>query len=160
MRTERLDPANPRDAAALTALLQDYASGPAGGGKPLPPSALERLPGTLAACPTYVGLLARDGDTPVGLLNAFTSVSTFAARPLMNIHDLTVATGRRGQGIGRALLAHIERIARAAGCCKLTLEVLDGNRVAVGLYESAGFARYRLDPAMGDARFMQKWLAD
>jgi hypothetical protein len=30
-------------------------------------------------------------EQPAGLLNAFQTVSTFAARPLINIHDLAVA---------------------------------------------------------------------
>ena len=53
----------------------------------------------------------------------------------------------------------MEQIARERGACKLTLEVLQGNRGAGRLYERLGFADYQLDPAMGHARFMQKWLA-
>jgi hypothetical protein len=30
----------------------------------------------------------------------------------------------------------------------------------VRAYQRLGFADYQLDPAMGQARFMQKWLAD
>jgi hypothetical protein len=40
----------------------------------------------------------------------------------------------------------------------LTLEVLDGNRSALTLYQRCGFAPYQLDPALGDARFLQKKL--
>jgi hypothetical protein len=36
--------------------------------------------------------------------------------------------------------------------------VLSENRAARGLYAKLGFDDYRLDPAMGEARFMQKWL--
>jgi hypothetical protein len=36
--------------------------------------------------------------------------------------------------------------------------VLQGNAGAVKLYERVGFAGYQLDPAMGQARFFQKWL--
>ena len=45
------------------------------------------------------------------------------------------------------------------GACKLTLEVLDGNAPARALYRRLGFAAYQLDPAMGHAQFLQKWLA-
>ncbi|RZI96771.1 MAG: GNAT family N-acetyltransferase, partial [Haliea sp.] len=48
--------------------------------------------------------------------------------------------------------------ARQRGACKLTLEVLSGNRSAIRLYERVGFAAYQLDPAMGQAQFLQKWL--
>ncbi|TXT35398.1 MAG: GCN5-like protein N-acetyltransferase, partial [Comamonadaceae bacterium] len=48
--------------------------------------------------------------------------------------------------------------ARARGACKLTLEVLAGNVSAQKLYRRVGFGNYQLDPNMGDAQFMQKWL--
>jgi len=51
-----------------------------------------------------------------------------------------------------------EALAIARGACKLTLEVLQGNVGADRLYRRLGFANYELDPAMGQAQFMQKWL--
>jgi ribosomal protein S18 acetylase RimI-like enzyme len=56
------------------------------------------------------------------------------------------------------MLALAESIAIARGACKLTLEVLQGNVGADRLYRRLGFANYELDPAMGQAQFMQKWL--
>ena len=44
------------------------------------------------------------------------------------------------------------------GCCKLTLEVLTGNARALTSYLGFGFEPYALDPAAGQASFMQKWL--
>jgi ribosomal protein S18 acetylase RimI-like enzyme len=158
LRIERLDPGAARDAAALLRLLDEYASSPEGGGTPLAPDAARRLPQALAARPHYVGLLAWDGDSAVGLVNCFEGLSTFKARPLLNIHDIVVTAGRRGQGIGRQLLAAAEAMARERGCCKLTLEVLEGNARAAALYRLAGFAAYELDPAMGRAMFFEKWL--
>jgi ribosomal protein S18 acetylase RimI-like enzyme len=158
LRIERLDPGVPRDAAALLALLDEYARGETGGGQALAHDARARLPGLLASRPHYAGLLAWDGDAPVGLVNAFEGVSTFRARPLLNIHDIAVAASHRGRGIGRALLAASEALARERGCCKLTLEALEGNVGAIGLYRSVGFAAYQLDPAMGRATFFEKWL--
>ena len=52
-------------------------------------------------------------------------LSTFHAAPLLNIHDLAVVPGVRGQGVGRALLTAVERFATAQRHCKLTLEVRD-----------------------------------
>ena len=71
---------------------------------------------------------------------------------------MAVLPGIRGQGIGQALLSAAETHARERGCCKLTLEVLTGNRPALRSYERFGFAPYALDPAAGQASFMQKWL--
>lgn len=159
LRIERLDPGAPRDAAALVALLDEYARGETGGGKALGDDARARLPALLASRPHYAGLLAWEGDTAVGLVNAFEGVSTFRARPLLNIHDIAVAASHRGRGVGRALLAATESLARERGCCKLTLEALEGNVGAIGLYRSVGFAAYQLDPAMGRATFFEKWLS-
>ena len=158
LRIERLDPLDARDAAALLALLDGYATDPTGGGTPLAEDAKARLPAVLAARAHYAGWLAWDGEHPVGLVNAFEGVSTFKARPLLNIHDIAVAASHRGRGIGRRLLAAVEAEARARGCCKLTLEALEGNTGAIALYRDVGFAAYELDPAMGRASFFEKWL--
>ena len=47
----------------------------------------------------------------------------------------------RGQGVGRALLARIEKEARGAGKPKLRLETGIHQRAAIGLYEGYGFRR-------------------
>uniref|UniRef100_UPI0035583619 GNAT family N-acetyltransferase n=2 Tax=Pseudomonadota TaxID=1224 RepID=UPI0035583619 len=56
------------------------------------------------------------------------------------------------------MLAKVEEIARQRGCCKLTLEVLEGNEVAKAAYQKQGFDGYQLDPQMGRAMFWQKVL--
>jgi ribosomal protein S18 acetylase RimI-like enzyme len=158
LRVVRLDPHDPRDGAALVQLLDEYARSPTGGGTALTDAVKAALPGVLAGRPNYVGLLAWEGVQPVGLVNCFEGLSTFKARPLLNIHDIAVTETRRGHGIGRRLLAEAEAFARERGCCKLTLEALEGNTGAIGLYRSVGFAAYELDPAMGRASFFEKWL--
>lgn len=158
LRIERVNPLNARHAQALLAVLDGYARDPSGGGTGLTDEVKARLPGLLAQQPHYIGLLAFEGDRPVGLINAFVGVSTFKARPLLNLHDIAVEPDRRGAGIGRRLLDAAEAHARERGCCKLTLEVLESNHTAVGLYRAVGFAAYELDPALGTARFFEKWL--
>ena len=56
------------------------------------------------------------------------------------------------------MLGKVELLARDRGCCKLTLEVLEGNAVARSAYEKFGFTGYELDPAMGKAHFWEKKL--
>lgn len=149
---------DPAHAAALLELLDAYARDPAGGGEPLGDFARDNLIAELSARPFVFSVLAFDGDTPVGLVNAIEGFSTFACRPLVNVHDVVVAASHRGRGIAAQLFAEVEAIARERGACKLTLEVLDGNASARALYQRLGFAAYRLDPAMGHAQFLQKWL--
>lgn len=158
MRVCRADYADSAHARALVQLLDSYAQDPAGGGKPLSEFAKTHLVKELAARPQAFSVLAFDGDKAVGLVNCIEGFSTFACRPLVNIHDVAVLPGYRGQRIGEKMLALVDEIARERGACKLTLEVLQGNLGAVKLYERVGFAGYQLDPAMGQARFFQKWL--
>ena len=158
LRVCRADYANPVHARALVQLLDSYAQDPAGGGKPLSDFAKNHLVKELAARPHAFSVLAFDGDEAVGLVNCIEGFSTFACRPLVNIHDVAVLPGHRGKRIGEKMLALVDEISRERGACKLTLEVLQGNAGAVKLYERVGFAGYQLDPAMGQARFFQKWL--
>jgi ribosomal protein S18 acetylase RimI-like enzyme len=154
----RADYAHAADAAAVVMLLDAYASDPAGGGEPLSDFAKANLVPSLAARPTAFSILAFDGEQPVGLVNCIEGFSTFACQPLVNVHDVAVLASHRGRRIGELMLALAEQIARERGACKLTLEVLSGNVGARKLYERIGFADYQLDPAMGHACFMQKWL--
>jgi ribosomal protein S18 acetylase RimI-like enzyme len=143
------------DADAIITVLDSYASDPRGGGQPLPPDVKTRLITGLKAYATSRVWLAFDGEKAIGLCVGFMGFSTFAARPLLNIHDLAVVPGRRGGGVGRALLTIAETYARDAGCCKLTLEVQEDNTPARTLYERFGFR----DVVYGDSgptRFLSK----
>ena len=68
----------------------------------------------------------------------------------------------RGRAVRSGCVAGSAGNARSAedrgGCCKLTLEVLDGNAPAKAAYEKFGFASYELDPAVGGALCWQKKL--
>lgn len=154
----RADYRHAAHASALVDLLDAYARDPAGGGQPLGDFAKVHLVQQLAARPQAFSVLAFDGALPVGLVNCFEGFSTFACRPLVNVHDVVVRASHRGRRVGELMLAEVEAIARERGACKLTLEVLQGNAPALKLYERIGFAGYQLDPALGKAQFLQKWL--
>lgn len=150
------DLSSPQHVRAFIDLLDDYAHDPMGGGVGLSNYAKTYLVEQLNGLPSFYGALAFQEETPVGLINCFTGFSTFAARPLLNIHDIFVPVTQRRQGIARALLHWAETQARQLGCCKLTLEVLANNHPAMQSYERAGFAPYMLDPAAGQALLLQK----
>jgi GNAT superfamily N-acetyltransferase len=152
------NPADPVHAAAIVLLLDSYASSPEGGGQGLSAAVKKALPTALAARPTAHVVLAMEGDDPAGLVISFEGFSTFQCRPLLNIHDVVVAERYRGQGLSKRLFATVEAMAVRLGCCKLTLEVLEGNLIAQNAYRSMGFAGYQLDPALGKALFWEKKL--
>lgn len=145
-----------KDAQALIQLMQEYAQDPMGGGTPIANSVLASLPHKLNAYPGAFSVIAWRGDRPVGLTNCFETLSTFKARPLLNIHDVVVSKASRGLGITPKMLAAVEQIARERDCCKLTLEVLDGNQRAQDVYRTFGFAGYELDERFGKAQFWEK----
>lgn len=152
------DLSNESDGESIIKLLDSYAIDPFGGGQPLSADVQNRLISGLQSHPTTVVLVAFDGDKPVGLATCFVGFSTFQARPLLNIHDFAVLPDYRGKGIGKSLMQAVERTAIARRCCKLTLEVLDDNSRAIGLYEHMGFANYSLGNSKS-ARFLSKTIS-
>ncbi len=145
-------------AQSIVQILDAYAQDPTGGATALSEFSKQNLVQELAKRPQAFSVLAFDGETPVGLVNCIEGFSTFACKPLVNVHDVAVLGSHRGQRVGEKMLALAEQIARQRGACKLTLEVLSGNASAIRLYQRIGFAAYQLDPAMGHAQFLQKWL--
>ena len=154
------DLADPCHVEAFLDLLEHYARDPMGGGEGLSDYAKVHLVSTMQEVPGFHGALAWLDGQAVGLIDCFAGFSTFAALPLLNVHDIVVRAGLRGQGIGQALLTWAEGRARQLGCCKLTLEVLSNNTRAMASYQQAGFAPYVLDPAAGHALLMQKYLRE
>lgn len=136
---------HPRHQADLVAMLDAYARDPMGGGRPLTDDIKSRLVPGLKSHPTTVVFLAYRGDPDTsgqaaGIANCFTGFSTFAAKPLINIHDLAVAPDARRMGVGRKLLDAVADKARSMGCCAVSLEVRDDNPAARNLYENYGFS--------------------
>jgi ribosomal protein S18 acetylase RimI-like enzyme len=147
------------ESQAVVDVLDSYASHSVGGGVPLSLDVRARLSSELAQRANALVLLAWLENQAVGLIVAFEGFSTFACRPLINIHDIAVLPKFQCRGVGKALMAAVEAEARHRGCCKITLEVLEHNQHARKLYESFGFASYQLDPAVGRALFLEKKLA-
>ena len=149
---------NPQHVDAIVFLLDAYSREPTANGAPLSEAVRSALvPGLRAHAGTLV-FLAHEGDDAVGIAVCFMGYSTFAARSLLNVHDLAVLPAHRGKHVGRRILEAVEAAACARGCCKVTLEVQENNTRARRLYERFGFAAYELDPATGRAFMMQKKL--
>ena len=152
------DLSNPENADALVVLLDCYARDPMGRGSGLTAFVRNNIAGALREIPGCFVILAYKNEKPVGLLIGFEGFSTFACKPLLNIHDIVVIPDCRGEGISTMLLKEAERIALERGCCKMTLEVLEGNQAALISYSRFGFVNYQLDPQYGKAVFLEKTL--
>ena len=161
VRVIRADYSDRLHAEALVELLDGYARDPMGGGEPLSEFARLNLVGALAQRAQAFSILAFDdlAGKAIGLVNCLEGFSTFACKPLVNVHDVVVASGYRCRGVASAMLALVEQIGRERGACKLTLEVLEGNDAAMRVYRRYGFANYQLASAAGHAQFLQKYLS-
>jgi L-amino acid N-acyltransferase YncA len=77
-----------------------------------------------------------------GEVVAWGSLNVFNPRPCYDpVADFSVyvARDRRGEGLGRAMLAHLVEAARAIGFHKLVLSTFPFNDAGVALYERLGF---------------------
>ena len=150
---------HPQQGKDLVMLLNGYAIDPMGGGEPLSDFVQQNLVATLAKQSHVFTVLCYVDGEPAGIVNCVEGFSTFSCMPLVNIHDVGVLTKFRGLGLSAIMLNEVEKIAREKGCCKLTLEVLEGNTIAQKAYKKLGFAGYELNPEMGKAMFWQKKLS-
>jgi GNAT superfamily N-acetyltransferase len=83
-------------------------------------------------------VIAEDGGAPVGFALFFHTFSTFLGQPGIYLEDLFVVPEARGHGVGRALLAHLARLAGERGCGRVEWAVLDWNAPAIRFYEGLG----------------------
>lgn len=143
---------------AVVALLDAYAQDPMGDGRALSAQVRRDLIPGLQQHPTTIIFIAFQMDNAVGMAVCFRGFSTFAARPLINIHDFYILPEFRGHNIGQMLLAAVEQKARKTNCCKITLEVQENNHRAQRLYKAAGYSRSVYVEAAGGALFLSKIL--
>jgi GNAT superfamily N-acetyltransferase len=83
-------------------------------------------------------VLAEDAGVPLGFALFFHTFSTFLGQPGIYLEDLFVIPEARGRGVGRALLAHLARVAVERGCGRVEWAVLDWNAPAIRFYDSLG----------------------
>jgi len=140
----------------LVHLLNEYASDKMGGGTPLSTDVKLNLVSELAKTPHAFSILCYVNGLPAGLANCFIGFSTFKCSPLINIHDFIVLSKFRGNNLSQKILAKVEEVAIQKKCCKITLEVLQGNSAAIGAYSKFGFSNFQLDSSFGNAMFLQK----
>ena len=83
-------------------------------------------------------LIARVDADVAGFALFFHNYSTFMGRPGIYLEDLYIRPAHRGHGCGKALLAHVARLAVERGCGRFEWSVLDWNQRAVDFYQALG----------------------
>lgn len=87
--------------------------------------------------PRFRALIAEWSGEAAGYAVVFNYFSTWSGRGLF-LEDLFVREKFRNQGIGKALLAQVARIAIDQKCYGIHWEVLDWNEKAIELYKALG----------------------
>jgi len=95
----------------------------------------ETLFGERRVAEVVVAYLANE---PVGFALFFYNFSTFVGRAGIYLEDLFVEPAHRGKGVGKALLAHVAKLAVERGCGRFEWAVLDWNTPAIEFYRSLG----------------------
>jgi ribosomal-protein-alanine N-acetyltransferase len=85
-------------------------------------------------------LIAYVGDTPVGFVTGVEMTHPDKGSEMF-LYELGVAEAHRRQGIGKALVAALARLAREAGCYGMWALTDQDNRAALATYRAAGAAR-------------------
>ncbi len=83
-------------------------------------------------------LMAFAEDAPVGFALYFYNFSTFLGRRGIYLEDLFVEPQHRGQGIGKALLQRLARIAKEEDCGRMEWAVLTWNQPSIDFYRRLG----------------------
>jgi len=95
------------------------------------------------------GLVAETDGKIVGLLNYVLHANTWSVSPVCYLEDLFVAPDGRGQGAGRALIAALADLGRAAKWRRIYWQTRSSNATARQLYDKIGtltsWVRYDID---------------
>ncbi len=93
----------------------------------------------------------------VGFALFFPNYSTFLTKPGIYLEDLFVLPELRRQGIGKAMLSYLGKLALERDAGRLEWSVLDWNESAIAFYQSMGA---KVLPDWRTCRFSDKALVD
>jgi GNAT superfamily N-acetyltransferase len=83
-------------------------------------------------------IVAELDERAIGFALFFYSYSTFLTQPGLYLEDVFVRPEYRRQGVGKALMTTVAKIAHDRGCGRLEWSVLDWNQNAIEFYQSLG----------------------
>jgi ribosomal protein S18 acetylase RimI-like enzyme len=88
-----------------------------------------------------VVFIAEDDLRPAGFVQLYPSFDSVEAGAVWILHDLFVDPGRRGAGIGMALMQAARELAAETGAVGIRLATATDNTAAQALYERLGYRR-------------------
>ncbi len=142
----RIRPAVPQDAELIVQFIRDLAEY-----EREPQAAIATVADILrdgfGESPKFRTLMAEWNGSPAGFALFFLNYSTWLGRPGLYLEDLFVRPEFRGNGIGKAMLQELARIALAENCYGMKWQVLDWNTPAIDFYEKLG------------AKLQKEWLS-
>lgn len=135
--TVRIRDARPEDWVAVAGLLEQLGRPPALGTED--ETALERVYVEFLSRPDTEALVADDDGRVVGFANVLLVPRMNFAGPQAWIQDVVVAETDRGRGIGPALLARAEEVARDRGCWSIFLTSANWRTRSHSFYRREGW---------------------
>lgn len=88
--------------------------------------------------PVAEAIVAELAGQTIGFALFFSTYSTFLTQPGLHLEDVFVLPEYRRQGVGKALMTTVAKIARDRGCGRLEWSVLDWNQNAIDFYQRFG----------------------
>jgi ribosomal protein S18 acetylase RimI-like enzyme len=132
----RIRDATPDDCEGVAAMVRDLASL---AGVDAGTTAAILMREAFGERPTIAILVAEDRAGLAGCLIHQDTFSTWRGANGVFVVDLFVREDRRGEGVGRSLIAEAARQGRSRGACFMRLDVERHNGAALRLYERLGF---------------------
>lgn len=108
-------------------------------GYPARPTQVTARLARMLAEPGQSALVATEQGRVVGLATVIVRHVLVDDAPFARLAALVVAEGERGRGVGRALVAAAEQIARTAGCSLMEVTSGDHRPAAHAFYRALGF---------------------
>ena len=152
----RIRPATPEDAEATRAIYNAEVVGGTNTFDLVPRTEAEQLAWLAAHRGAHPAVVAVDEG---GRVLGFGALSPFRERPAYatTVEDsVYVEPARQGQGIGRALLEELVRLAARHGFHTMIARIVGHNEVSIGLHRACGFELVGVEREVG--RKHRRWL--
>lgn len=133
-------PARPDDWPAVALLLVELGRGVAEGTAADPTHRMQ-FGGHLRRLDSVTLVADVDGEV-VGVVDMEYHQRLGDHRPQARVHDLVVTEDARGSGVGAALLARAEQLARKRGCFRMALVTASWRSATIAFYEHEGWQDY------------------